>query len=257
MIDRRLDRLMNQELDGANSPAEQATLREALESDHEARERYDGLRAAHELLRRAEGPAPGPDFKDGVLAAVRRSARPAVPQHFSWRLSALGPLRLKYALFFGLGLCLGLLILVVFKNRAIEAGYDARQLVGTIAEAQALRPAGDLRFDQGVVSQDLRLRYGDGCLVAEVQGSATRDIDFVLTFDKDRLSFDALRQTKGDRGGVSIEPGRLEVRTAGSHGYVLVFALKGGLPLALHYQVDAAGTEVYARDLTAAAEDAR
>jgi hypothetical protein len=188
---------------------------------------------------------------------VRLGARPAAAERFSWRPAALGSLRLKYAFFFGLGLCLGLFILVLFKNRTIEAGFDARQLVGTVAEARALRPAGDLRFDQGFVSQDLRLRYGDGCLVAEVQGSAAGGVDFVLTFDKDRLSFDALRQTKGDQGGVTIEPGRLEVRTAGRHGYILVFSVRGGLPLALNYRVAAGGAVVFARDLTVAPEDVR
>jgi anti-sigma factor RsiW len=257
MIDRRLDRLMNQEIDGANSPAESAMLQKALETSGEARARYESLRAAQEILRGAEGPAPGPEFKDGVLAAVRRNARPAAPDRFSWRPAAFGPLRLKYALFFGLGLGLGLLILVVFRNRTIDAGFDARQLVGTVAEARSLRPAGDLRFDQGLVSQDLRLRYGDGCLVAEVSGSAAGDVELVLTFDKDRLSFDALRQTRGEQGGVTIEPGRLEIRTAGSHGYVLVFNVKGGLPLALNYRVGAGGSAVFTRDLSVTAEDVR
>ena len=257
MIDRRLDRLMNQELDGVNSPADSETLQKTLETSREARDRYESLRAAQELLRGVEGPSPGPEFKDGVLAAVRRSARPAAPARFSWRPAALGPLRLKYALFFGLGLGLGLLILVVFRNRTIEAGFDARQLVGTVAEARTLRPAGGLRFDQGLVSEDLRLRFGDGCLVAEVHGSAAGDVELVLTFDKDRLSFDALRQTRGDQGGVTIEPGRLEIRTAGSHGYVLVFNAKGGLPLALNYRVGAGGSAVFARDLTVTTEEVR
>jgi hypothetical protein len=93
--------------------------------------------------------------------------------------------------------------------------------------------------------------------VAEVRGSAAGEVDLVLTFDKERLSFDALRQTGGDQGGVTIEPGRLEIRTAGSHGYVLVFKVKGGLPLALNYRVGAGGSAVFARDLTVTAEDVR
>ena len=52
MIDRRLDRLMNQEIDGANSPAESAMLQKALETSGEARARYESLRAAQEILRR-------------------------------------------------------------------------------------------------------------------------------------------------------------------------------------------------------------
>jgi hypothetical protein len=56
---------------------------------------------------------------------------------------------------------------------------------------------------------------------------------------------------------VTIEPGRLEIRTAGSHGYVLVFNVKGGLPLALNYRVGAGGSAVFTRDLSVTAEDVR
>ncbi len=255
MIDRKLDRLMNQELDGANTAEESETLRRALDDSREARERFDELRAACAFLRGVEGPVSGPEFKERVMAAVRPAARQAGRERSPLRSSAPGLLQFKYALFFGLGLGLGLLILVVFKNRTIGAGIDARQLVGTVAEARLLRPAGDLRFDQGVVSQDLRLRYGDGLLVADVQGRAAHDVDIVLTYDKDRLTFDALRQTMGDQGGVTIEPGRLEVRTAGRHGFVLAFAVKGGLPLTLNYQVGSGGAVVFAKDVSLAAGD--
>jgi hypothetical protein len=255
MIDRRLDRLMNQELDGANGPAERETLRAALETSREARDRYESLRAAHELLRGAEGPAPGPDFAKGVLTAVRRNARPAAPERLSWRPAAFGPLRLKYALFFGLGLSLGLLILVVFKTRPVDAGLDARQLAGTVAEARSLRPAGVLHVEEGGISRDLILFYGDGCLVAKLQGNATAGV--VLTFDRDRLSFDALRRTQGDQGSVIIAPGRLQVQTSGPHAYVLVFAARGGLPLTLHYRDAGAGRETLDRDLTVTEESLR
>jgi hypothetical protein len=256
MIDKTILRLMNQELDGANSAADSAALRNALVAGREARERFEELRAAADLVRRAEGPAPAPDFKDGILAAIRRRSEP-VGDKRPQMPAVLSPLRLKYALFFGLGLGLGLFLLVVFRNRAVDAGFDARQLVGTVVEARLLRPAGDLRFDQGVVSQDLHLRFGDGCLLAEVQGQAAQDVDMVWAYDRDRLSFDALRQSKGDQGGVTIEPGRLEVRTAGSHGYVIAFVVKRGLPLSLDYRVSSAGAVIFEKTLAVTPEGVR
>jgi hypothetical protein len=257
MSDRRLDRLMNQELDGANGPAEREALRQALDADADARRRYEEMRAAHELLRGLEAPALGPEFKRGVLSAIRTTARPPSPAR-SPRLSFLpGALRLKYALFFGLGLGLGLLILLVFKGRTSMTGLESRQLMGTVAESRILRPAGEVKFEQGPVRQEIRLSYGDGCLVAEVRGAAGLGLDAVLTFDRERLSFDALRRTAGDEAGVTIAPGRLEVRTSGPHGYVLVFSAKSGLPLDLRYRVTAGGLEVFAKDLRAAPEDVR
>jgi hypothetical protein len=257
MSDRRLDRLMNQELDGANGPAEREALRQALDADADARGRFEEMRAAHELLRGLEAPAPGPEFKRGVLSALRTTAHPASPAR-SPRLAFFpGALRLKYTLFFGLGLGLGLLILVVFKGRTSLTGLESRQLMGTVAESRVLRPAGEVKFEQGAVRQEIRLSYGDGCLVVDVRGAAGSGLDTVLTFDRERLSFDALRRTAGDEGGVTIAPGRFGVHVSGTHGYVLVFAAMGGLPLSLRYRVEEGGAEVFAKDLRLTPEDIR
>ena len=252
MIDKKHLRLMNQELDGANSAAESRALKEVLAGSEEARARFRELGAVMDLLRRVSGPEPGPDFKVKILADIAASAGPrgregekGKPAGGFWlRAAALGPVRLKYALFFALGVCLSLLLLILFNKRSIGSGFDARQLVGTMTGAKNMRSVEVVRLDRDGVSQELSLRYGDGRLAAEVQGNAAKDVEIVFTFDRDDLSFDAFRQTVGENEEVVAAPGRLTVRTAGSHGFLVLFNVKAELPVSLTIRVLASGEAV-------------
>jgi hypothetical protein len=258
MIDKKHLRLMNQELDGANSADESRSLKEYLAGSEEARTRYRELGAVMDLFRSDQGPAPTPDFKAKILDDIGKKAGPLGEKRdrevsaggFWMRAAALGPMRLKYGLFFALGLCVGLLLLFVFKNRSIDSGLDARQLVGTVMDAKNMRPVENLRLDREGVSQELSLSYGDGRLAAEVRGNAAKDVEIVFTFDRDDLSFYTFRQSAGDNGGINIEPGRFTVRTAGPHGFGVMFNVKAGLPVSLKVQVFASSMAVFEKSLT-------
>ena len=257
MRERKLIRLMNQELDGANSPGDSRALKACLEAQEGARRRYAELRSAMELLRSEEGPAPGPDFKDRVLAGIRRKPEPpAAKAGWTWG-AALRPLRLKYALFFFLGLSLGLLLLFLFKNRAGEADYKVRQLVGTVLESKNARTVDSIRLDREGLSEELVIRAGDGLLAADIRGTTAKDLEVVLTFDPKALSLEALQRTAGDNGGLTIGPGRIAIRAVGPHGFSAIFTVQTALPVSLGRQVLWGGVLLQEKTVVVASEVGR
>lgn len=259
MIEDKLLRLMNQELDGANTAADSRALSESLVGNAEARTLFNELRTAMALVRGIPGLEPGPDFKRKVLDDIRRNAGPAAAKReadmadrgFRPKRLAFASLKLKYVLFFALGLCLGMLLLFVFKYRSGDGGLDARQLVGTVADTKALRPVDNLKLDrEGVASQELAFRSGGGRLEVDVRGTAAKSVEIVFTFDPAVLSLDAFRQSAGEPAGVDLGPGRLAVRTAGAHGFLAAFKAGAGLPASLQYQVFDSGAVVFDKTLT-------
>jgi hypothetical protein len=258
MNEKKCLRLINQELDGANSAEESRMLKDYLAAHEEARARFAELGTAMDLLKRSETPVPGPDFGKAVMAeisrqraqgaqeGVRKGAR-VRPNEGPWRrvASMWGPMKLKYALFFALGLSMGLVLLFFFKSRPVGPGLDARQIVGTVVDSAALRPAGSLKWEQDGMSQDVSFSAGEGVFYAAIRGRAADPIEIVLSFDIERLEFTGWRRLEGERGELKIQPGRLELQTSGDHDYVLSFKVRGGLPPSVDYKVFASGFLVY------------
>jgi hypothetical protein len=259
MIDKKLLRLMNQELDGANTADESRVLKAFLEDNEDARSRFRELGAVMDMIRGGAGPEPKPDFPKSVLAEIgRRAVAPEKPGRASvsirgfWsRETAFGGLRLKYGLFFGLGLGLGLLLLVLFNNRAAGPGLDTRQLAGTVLNTAELHPVEETALLGDGLRQKLSLWSGDGRLAARFQGSAAKGIEIAIAFDRTELSFDSFQQTEGDRGGFDIEPGRLVVRTSGTHAFLILFKAKTGLPTSLKILVSSSGIPIAEKYLVA------
>lgn len=144
MTPEHLEELMNQELDGCNSPDESRLLAAHLRQDPEALRRFRQLEEAVEVLAEWDQEDPPAGLRDAILAALDErdepvpAAEPVVSHPFRGmaRKMTLVPL--------AAGLVAGLLV----SNLMMRGSVDTNGLGGTAgAEWQDLAPAGLVPLD--------------------------------------------------------------------------------------------------------------
>jgi hypothetical protein len=89
MTERTLDELFEGELDGTNSPGDQARLAEILAGDESARERFEALRRAIRALDQARREESPPNLVEGVMREIRERT-PVRPRQLSAPARVLG-----------------------------------------------------------------------------------------------------------------------------------------------------------------------
>ena len=147
MNDRLLDELMNQELDGCNTPDESRTLAEQLRRDPEARRRFQQLEEAVGALAEWDQEEPPAGLRASILEALAAEIHPAteieepvVP--FPVRIRGLARSAMLVPL--AAGLVAGLLV----SNLMMQGSDDTNGLGGTAgAEWQDLAPQGLVPLD--------------------------------------------------------------------------------------------------------------
>ncbi len=250
MINTEIVRLINQEMDGTNSADESRELRTIFERDEEARAYARDLAEAMDHLQNAPIPDPGPFFKTKILAILQRSDSPEKPlagkKGFLSPLFA--PLKLKYALFFCLGLGLGILLLLASKFRVIDdSGWDTRQMAGTVMDTGNLSPMETADWERSGVDQKLDVLRGERMLAVGLRGTAEKDVVVTIDFSPEEMRFDSVRRLSGETGGVELRPGRVILRMSGPHGFLLTFRTPGNPPTSLDVRAVAGGETVFAR----------
>ena len=250
MLDPEVVRLINQEMDGANSVEESRELEKILLGNEEARAYADDLAAAMDHLRNAPVPDPGPYFKTKILAFLQRSdaPEPKFGKKRGFLAPLFEPLKLRYALFFCLGLGLGLLLLLSSKFRLInDSGWNTRQLAGTIMDTGSLSPLETAGWESSGIEQKLDLLRGERMLAVGLRGTADREVVVTIGFSPEEMQFDAVRRLTGETGGVDLLPGTIVLRTSGAHGFLVVFRTQGNPPTSLDVRAVAAGETLFSR----------
>ncbi len=128
-----LDRLMNGEIDGANSAAESRELADLLRADPAARRRFEELKETVSVFRRVGLLEPPDGLRESIAAAV--AAEPVRPLRPRRALrEALGPAwRPRRTLAFAAGLVLGLgLAGLAWQLEDGAGGIDRHDLLGSV-----------------------------------------------------------------------------------------------------------------------------
>ncbi|MBN1938869.1 MAG: hypothetical protein JW843_04740 [Candidatus Aminicenantes bacterium] len=250
MLEAEIIRLINQESDGTNSAEESRTLARILAGNNEAKTYTAELSETIELLRTAPVPDPGPFFKMKILAFLQR---PGIPENDFVKKRGIPaplfePIKLKYALFFCLGLGLGLGLLLVSKFGVVkDSGWDLRQLAGTVMDAESLSPMETAGWESTGIEQTVDVLRGERMLAVGLRGLTEREVLVTLSFSPEEMRFDTIRRLSGETGGVEIMPGKIVVRVSGSHGFLVVFRTPGHPPTALDVQANADGEMLFSR----------
>jgi len=145
--------LMNQELDGANSPEQSRELEKYLESHEEARLYYQELSQAVDVFQKVDMLNPPPGLGNSILAQVDLRASgfgsAPSPQAEKSLLAAFqdifrGRLQPAYAFTFAAGLVLGLALFAGSDWLKSVRGLDQDRYVSGTANHRVLEHGGDL-----------------------------------------------------------------------------------------------------------------
>jgi anti-sigma factor RsiW len=231
MNDHAHDELIQREIDGTNAPSESARLKALLQSDPEAKARFDALRRVSLALEGAERLEPPAELARGVMSAVRRGKAAPRPRFggFPAVKSFTSRHMLAFAATFVLGLGMGVLLL---QGSALSSRADRAALSGTaLSKSRVAASKGGIQiFSEGGVHGEATTRVEGGLLQVELEIDSPRQID--VTLEGDGLSPRGFSQDGPAAGDVVLGAGRVRFpHAAGRRRYSLSFEIgepKGG-----------------------------
>ena len=247
MIEDRFIELMNQEIDGVNSPSQSDELRRFLESSSEGRRYYDELRGVtrvleeagplavpgelrHQILSRLHPHRPHPRTKTPFFDAIRERLRP------------------KYVYAFAVGLIAGICLYAVFFNYSGDRSHLNREsLYGTIALGQAEgTPSSSIPVEmdfEGITGEAV-FDFFNQALVARIKLKSVTKIDLVFEYPDD-ISFEAFRTLVDAGHSLQSSHGSLMVTNEGVSDFVVVFKEPASAQTPLLFRVLSGGNVVF------------
>jgi hypothetical protein len=234
MIDPKFIEWMNMELDGVLPHRQGRELREYLDSHPEAQRCFEGLRATFEAMDKSPESEPPPHLFERIRAAIPfgryqavSPARGSAPRQGRWFIMP----RLRYAAAFGFGIVFGLLVYsaISYDSGGGSGGVDNSDFWGTmkrIDSADGFTQSRVLGVDVDGVTGQVRLHESDDVLLAEVTLDSSDEIEWVMEYNADDVSFEGYRCFDGGTGDVVAAKSEMRVLQSGDTRYFLFFARK-------------------------------
>ncbi len=250
MVEEKYIALINQEIDGVNSPQEAANLKAYLAADAEAQQLYDELVAAARLLKAVKAVEPPPDLKSGILRAIqpdRHAARAKKPVlggikslvEVFWSSPSR---QLRYAYVFAFGLIAGLGIFALLSNTSQQASDNAN-LYGTLAwrDNSGFAAVDSIAIDLALGRAAVRVKSSPQQVIAEVSLNTVKEVKVQLEFDANDLGFSGVSQANSLAGSAfSSNEQALKFINRGDNRYVIAFANKTPVASLLRFKLFAA-----------------
>jgi hypothetical protein len=249
MIEKRYRELMNQELDGANTPDESALLRSFLASSEEARRMYDELRGLAGMFAAAGDIAPPRDMKRAIMAAIAEreaigGARRTERRRF---FDVLAP-RKKVACAFAAGVAFGLVTLVILLRAMPQGGgLDRKDLYGSLAGRHG---AGDVIASESVsieaagISGRVTAQYRDNALTVTLDLAAQREFEVVLS-PAGRLPVESFGAPSCGAFDIRTDTAGVAFKAASGCSIVVTFRDEAGAHPAVNVAVGAGGGRIF------------
>lgn len=215
MLNERTLALLNQEVDGTNTPKESEKVRSLLAKDPEARKVFDSLKELAVLLKSTPSVEPPSTLKSRILSSLPapRHHQPAARFPLFAMIATLREQsHWRTGLTFAGGAIAGILAFVLLNGTPPET----TQLVGTIGSRQSTAvESSSAEIELSEVRGSLSARREDGLIRSTATLDASQEISFVLVFDEARLQFDRYSSSGQTPSQLRILPGRLELTVAG------------------------------------------
>jgi hypothetical protein len=258
VLNRSQIELIQQELDGVNSPAERAAFRSLIEEDAEARALDADLRSVTQLLDRVEGVDPPPQMTEAILNALPQQVR----ARSGW--DALGDSlktivdgfqkRPRFALVSSLcvGLVAGFGLYAALAGTVLMDHSDTSGLAGTLFERRAtdrLETVHEVLIDVDETSGRVGVKTAQNIVFVELELEVEQMVAVQLSFDEGTYGLRGFSQLRSESGPhVTAEPGLIRVSTSGTNTHTFALNPKGPVsPLALSLFKD--GKEIFATTL--------
>lgn len=220
MIPEKFRILMNNEIDGVNTPAERDELDLYLVRHPEARQYFEELRSSLEVLADLDCVEPPKDLHARVLKAVDRSSRVqvgAATHRPSWQEIVFGRLRMGYAFSAAIGVMLGFLMHTLIPVDGMGRDLSALELFRGTSTSELLDgwvPAGPVDLAAGGVEGQVHAyQYDDKVLVRfDLKSSAGVRLGFRF---RDTVQLQGIHYLANEGYGTEVAGGELEFSGAG------------------------------------------
>ncbi|NIO02263.1 MAG: hypothetical protein GTO42_08980 [Candidatus Latescibacteria bacterium] len=232
MIPDKYIELINQEIDGVNSPKESLELKQYLEKNPEGKRCYEELRELCGVFREVKEVAAPPNLRELILSAIsRQDAIPDVDEgRRGFIASALAGFRFgfkkKYAYIFAAGLIAGIVLFTVLSRIAPPpTPDDLEKLYGTISlekSAMGVATVVPVDFELASVSGSARFRYMTGAIMTELNLSSEAPIEVVFEYDE-KVSFDGFRALDKGIYDIRVAENSAELSHLGDGNFLLIF----------------------------------
>jgi hypothetical protein len=247
MIDRKLQDLLNREIDGQTSPEESNRLRVILASSGEAREAFEGLQQMEREMSVLKAMEPPPSLKPAIMRSVEASA--ARPLRRTRRTSANA---WKFGVTFCGGLVAGILVFIIFASPGQTPHISDSELTGTIAKqdfAPGLNLCQKLDINDSSVSGGVESRGGNGLCLVHLDLRTAPEATVKVRFDPAAVRIAAIRPSNQTRTGFFIREREIVFTGAITGPLDIVFSARnGGLPPA-RIDIEAGGRTIFSSSL--------
>ncbi len=229
MIDAKLKRLINQEMDGVLSEQQRAELERKLANNPEARAYQSDMQRLAGALSEVHQEAPPPHFKKTVMNRVRArsGARPqkTTLAKFTSKLIKNFDRRIGAAFAFGCAFAL-LLLVLINGNTGIDMSDPDSQMVGTLRSLRSLAPQTsgqtvDLDSDGGTARLQVSSNPDLSLLTITFQRDSRLEVK--IEFSPQDLEVIGLQRELGAIGEIAIaDTGRITISASqGSYEVIL------------------------------------
>ena len=250
MIEERHIELMNQEIDGVNSPEESRELQRLLDTSPEAKRYYEELLRLGDAFGEIEDLDPPSGMRGAILSAVDAKKRPGQVESdsVSWFEALRSVLSPRVAYGFAAGLVLGIGLYAVLSNVTPAGDRDA--LVGAMVEADSGVTVDPVVIDHPEVSGSLLVRYSDDLILALLELSGEAEIRVVIECVGDTgACYEGYRLLEGEDHAVRVAEDRVELLHTGHHKVLITFRDPSRSHPAVHIQAFSAGKLLFEEDV--------
>lgn len=225
--------LMNGELDGVNTGRDSNRLRGYLASNDEARDYFEKLEEVCRAVDADPEHKPPPDLFDKILASIPFGRFPTARSNgrsSRWGPSGFFSRRLRYAGAFAAGIIIGVIVYaaVGYDGRAGDS-FDNSSMYGTMSSVESIDEFEQVQaagIDLHELSGQVRVYESEHTLLAEVSLRSPGEVEWVLQFDNNDLSFEGFRRLDGQGCDVAAAPSETRVHQNGDSKYILFFSIK-------------------------------
>lgn len=266
MIEEKYLELMNTEIDGVNTDEQSKELASFLETHDEAREHFDGLRAAMKAIASVRVASAPPGLFSRVMSQVSNSVAHAPAgdtpardtpardtpardaPHKSqggglgdWLRAMFARPQLRLATSFAAGLAIGVTVYaIVTDDGSFRQPFDLSEFAGTMARfedtatperlaalAKSFDQIADVDVSVAGVSGYFHLHHSGKTVIADVALSSDHEIQWSLEYEADEVTLDGFRQL-GEAAEFSSTASQTRVTLDGENRYVLLFRTHDG-----------------------------
>ncbi len=234
MTDEELTELMNREIDGLNTKSDSSKLRAYLDNNRGARQLYDELRKTVDALNRIEQADPPSYLRKHILNSIG-SPEQAREQAGGVLHRFVDMIRLrpapKYALVFVSGLCVGVLLLLLFSPTLRDRLADPSSVSGAMIsplETEGYKLIDVSTISDANISGTVKTLRRNEFLVAELRIESPQRIHVEAEFDPTLLTFNGYTVYSGVSDTLTVAEGQAVLSCLGLNHGAFILKESGG-----------------------------